>query len=189
MEFETQFYRNMALAEALCRSSKREKSDRSSSGSPSTVKNKEGTGKQALQGVKLPTIQIPKFSGKYGSWLEFRDTFISLIHSNTSITSIQKFHYLRASLDGGAAQIIRSLEFSASNYTVAWSALCERFDNTRLLVQNHIKAIFNEEPIKKESADSIRRLLDAYMKNIRALQILDEPTKHWDTLLIYIVSF
>ena len=89
---------------------------------------------------------------------------------------MQKFHYLRASLDGSASHIIRSLEFSAANYTIAWNLLCERYDNTRLLIQNHVKAIFDEEPVKKESADSLRRLLDSYIKNVRALEILGEPT-------------
>ncbi|XP_047538693.1 uncharacterized protein LOC125072211 [Vanessa atalanta] len=54
--------------------------------------------------VKLPTIQLPKFGGRYEDWLEFRDTFVSLIHENQGIVDIQKFHYLRASLEGGAAQ-------------------------------------------------------------------------------------
>ena len=56
--------------------------------------------------IKLPTINLPKFNGKYTSWLEFKDLYISLIHNNTKINAIQKFHYLRASLDDGAAQVI-----------------------------------------------------------------------------------
>jgi len=42
----------------------------------------------------------------------------SLIHDNETINPIQKFHYLKAILKGAAAQIIKSLEFSAVNYTV-----------------------------------------------------------------------
>lgn len=189
-EFESQFYRSMARAEELHRSFDKPKTSKSCSSSSSSQNHGDGTVKQSnsLKGIKLPTIQIPSFSGDYSNWLEFRDTYVSLIHSNMSITSIQKFHYLRASLGGSAAQIIGALEFSASNYTVAWSALCERYDNTRLLVQNHVKAIFNEDCIKKESFSSIRWLLDAYTKNMRALQILGEPTEYWDTLIIFIMS-
>lgn len=198
IDFETQFFRNMARAQEICKLYKKccpkikqsPASNNSSSGSEleeednDTVKAKV----QSVKGIKLPTINIPKFSGNYENWLEFRDTFSSLIHNNASISSVQKFHYLRASLEGSAAHIIRALEFSAANYTVAWSLLCERYDNTRLLIQNHVKGIFDEEPIKKESASAIRRLLDSYTKNLRALQILNEPTDHWDTLVIYIIS-
>ncbi|CAH2207612.1 jg6931, partial [Pararge aegeria aegeria] len=196
-EFESQYFSVMARAHEFSGAFKKTKKsfnygDNGSVSSDSSVSDHESVVntkqiKSCIKGVKLPTIHIPKYSGEYGSWLEFRDTFLSLIHDNSSISNIQKFHYLRASLEGSAAQIIRSLEFSASNYCLAWNALCERYDNTRLLVQNHIKAIFDHESLKKESAVSLRTLIDMYTKNIRALQILGEPTGSWDTLIIFII--
>ncbi|CAL1682524.1 unnamed protein product [Lasius platythorax] len=77
--------------------------------------------------MRLPTIELPKFKGDIAEWLGFRDTFESLIHNNETIDPIQNFHYLKASLEGNAAQIIKSLELSAINYTVAWEAICSRF--------------------------------------------------------------
>ncbi|KAJ8964162.1 hypothetical protein NQ314_005086, partial [Rhamnusium bicolor] len=76
-----------------------------------------------LSGIWLPQINLPTFVGNYDTWLEFRDTFESLIHFNTTIRDIQKLHYLRASLDGSAKQVIHSLEFSEKNYKVAWDLL------------------------------------------------------------------
>ena len=141
-----------------------------------------------VQGVRLPTIELPKFGGDLAEWLGFRDTFVSLIHQNNQISDIQKFHYLRAALQGDAEQIIKSLEFSAANYAVAWEALRNRFDNRSLLIHNHIKAIFSIEPIQRESATQIRKVLDTLNKHLRALNALDQPTAHWDVLLIYIIS-
>lgn len=138
--------------------------------------------------VKLPTIKLPRFSGSYDNWLEFRDTFFSLIHDNDDIDEINKFHYLRSSLEGSAAVIIQSIEFSANNYTTAWELLCDRFDNKRLLINNHVSALFNLEPITKESSTSIKCIIDQVTKNIRALSSLGEPVQHWDTLLIHIIS-
>jgi hypothetical protein len=140
------------------------------------------------QPVKLPTIQLPKFSGSYDTWLEFRDTFLSLIHDNDGIDEINKFHYLRSSLEGSAAPVIKSFEFSAKNYSLAWQLLCERFDNRRLLIQNHVSALFNVEPVIKESSFSIKRMIDQINKNLRALASLGEPVASWDTLLIHIIS-
>lgn len=37
---------------------------------------------------KLPQLQINKFDGTYFRWLEFRDTFLSVIHSNDRIKPI-----------------------------------------------------------------------------------------------------
>lgn len=51
--------------------------------------------------VHLPKIAIPKFSGKYEDWYPFHNTFESIIHSNTKLTDIQRFHYLISSLEGG----------------------------------------------------------------------------------------
>lgn len=99
-------------------------------------------------GIRLPTIELPKFSGDMAEWLSFRDTFESLINKNETIDIIQKFHYLKASLEGSAAQIIKSLEFSANNYVMEWNAICGRFNNKRLLAHNHIKDIFSIKYMK-----------------------------------------
>ncbi|XP_030753971.1 uncharacterized protein LOC115880817 [Sitophilus oryzae] len=147
-----------------------------------------GASTSNTQAIKLPTIQLPKFEGFYESWLEFRDTFESLIHLNSSINKIQKFHYLRASLGGDAGQVIKSLEFSADNYEIAWNILCERYNNTRLLTNNHIKSLFNLDSIAKRSSDKLRNMIDSVNKHLRALQTMGEPVESWDTLLIYLVT-
>ncbi|XP_049884023.1 uncharacterized protein LOC126379357 [Pectinophora gossypiella] len=181
-EFESQYYKALACAQDLLCKFNKNCDDSSESDGKST---RASTRPQL---VRLPTIQLPKFSGRYENWLEFRDTFTSLIHSNESIDEINKFHYLRASLEGSAAVVIQSMEFSASNYNVAWKLLRERFDNKRLLVQNHVSALFNIENITKECSITLKLLIDQLNKNIRALQSLGEPVHHWDTLLIYIIT-
>lgn len=135
--------------------------------------------------IKLPTISLPSFDGSFEQWLEFRDTYISLIHTSKSIDDIQKFHYLRSALTGSASQIIKSIQFTAENYTIAWGLLENRFNNNRLLVQNHVKALHTLQFLHKDSAFHIRKLIDNVLKNIRALNGLGEPTDYWDTLIIY----
>lgn len=141
-----------------------------------------------MSGIRLPTIELPKFNGEAAEWLSFRDTFESLIHKNETIDNIQKFHYLRASLEGVAAQIIKSLELTTVNYTVAWETICSRFNNKRLLAHNHIKAIFDIQSLKEESAAKIRETIDTLNKHLLALNALDQSTEHWDALLIYLIS-
>lgn len=139
-------------------------------------------------GIRLPTIELAKFSGDTAEWFGFRDTFESLISKNENIDPIQKFHYLKAALEGGAAQIIKSLEFTAVNYAVAWDTICDRFNNKRLLTHNHIKAIFNIKPLKEESFGQIRETVDTLNRHLRALNVLDQATEHWDALLIYLLA-
>ncbi|KAJ8971038.1 hypothetical protein NQ317_008710 [Molorchus minor] len=87
-----------------------------------------------------------------------------------------------------AALVIKSLEISSANYEVAWNALLERYDNNKLLIHNHIKSLFNGEIILKESSSGIRKLIDDFSKNLRALEQLQQPVKEWDALLVYIIS-
>lgn len=137
--------------------------------------------------VKLPTIQLPNFNGAVEEWLEFRDTFVSLIHKNSAINNIQKFHYLRASVKSEATIILNSLEFTSDNYEIAWSALCERY-NTNRLINTHLKALFTLERIEYESSLKLRNLVDSVSKNLRSLEALNLPVSHWDALIIYIVG-
>lgn len=175
---ETQYFSLMAMAKYMINSFAKS-DDCESKSSRSSNRN---------QLVKLPTIQLPKFTGLYDNWLEFRDTFSSLIHDNDNIDEINKFHYLRSSLEGSAAVVIQAIEFSSQNYKVAWDLLCERFDNKRLLIQNHVTALFNIDKISQESSSSLKRMIDTINKNIRALSTLGEPVDSWDTLLIHIIS-
>lgn len=181
-KFEKQYFLSVAVAREMLAQ------HRPGGGAGSSSASGSGTARGGGQRLKLPTIQLPTFSGQYHDWLEFHDTFNALIHKESSIPTINKFHYLRAALKDSAALIIRSLDFSADNYIVAWDLLCDRFNNKRLLVNNHIQAIFNIETLPKESSKLIRNLIDTVNRNLRSLETLELPTQHWDALIIYIIS-
>lgn len=170
--FENQYFQTMSLASSFVASGE-------STAPTSSTFN--------VSPVKLPTIALPAFDGSYEHWLEFRDTYTSLIHNSKDIAVIQKFHYLRAALTGNALQVIRSLGFSATNYHIAWELLENRYNNHRLLTHNYVKSLFNTQTIHKESPTQIRKLIDSVLRNLRALNTLGEPTDAWDTLVIYLI--
>lgn len=138
--------------------------------------------------IKLPTIKLPTFDGNYLKWIEFRDSFESMINGNSDIPNINKFHYLRSSLEGNASVVIKSIEFSANNYKVAWELLCDRYNNKNILINNHLKALFSFDAITKESFKALRFVVDHFAKHLRALESLDQPTDKWDALIIFMVS-
>ncbi|XP_067216952.1 uncharacterized protein [Linepithema humile] len=143
---------------------------------------------QPTNSLRLPKIELPTFSGGYEEWYTFHDTFQSLIHNVPTISSIQKFHYLRSALRGDAATVIQSLEVSAANYQEAWQMLTARYDNKRLIIQKHIKAIFELAIITKESHVALRALCDGVLKHVRALRALGRSTDQWGDLLVYIIT-
>lgn len=126
--------------------------------------------------MRLPRIDLPTFSGSYEDWRLFHGTFRTMIHENTELPINQKMHYLKASLKGEAADVISSLEISAENYIEAWEMLNERYDNQRVIVQKHIKAIFDHPVSYKENHVELRQLLDTVIKHLRALKVLKRCT-------------
>ncbi|XP_063915672.1 uncharacterized protein LOC135131754 [Zophobas morio] len=137
--------------------------------------------------VQLPIINLPKFSGEYTEWTTFYDSFISLIHENSSLSNIQKFHYLKGCLLGDAKRTIDLLPISAESYQSAWNLLTDRYKNKRLIVQNHIHAIFNLQPMNK-SPSSLRELLDGISTHLAALTTQNVDVTSWDVLLIYLTT-
>ncbi|XP_011859396.1 PREDICTED: uncharacterized protein LOC105556895 [Vollenhovia emeryi] len=138
--------------------------------------------------IKLPRIELPRFSGAYEEWHSFYDMFGSLIHSNRDLNDTQKLHYLKSFLKREAAEVVSSLEMTGDNYQDAWDRLRERYDNKRFTVQNHIRAIFDLPVVKREDSVVIRQILDGVLKHTRALRSLDRPIEHWGDLLVHIVT-
>lgn len=66
--------------------------------------------------------------------------------------------------------------------------LKERYDNRKLIIHTHVKTIFELPSLKNESRVALRKLLDNFNKNLRALDALGQPTTSWDTLLVFILS-
>ncbi|XP_055543759.1 uncharacterized protein LOC129729273 [Wyeomyia smithii] len=138
--------------------------------------------------VKLPDIKLPTFSGNLMQWITFRDSFRSLIHYNKSLSAIDKFTYLRASVNGEALQEIQTIELTEVNYDVAWSALEKRYENKKLILKTHLDAIFAAEPVRKESFEALNQLLGTFDKNLQMIEKLGITTNEWSILLAYILS-
>lgn len=81
----------------------------------------------------LPRLTIPKFDGHIDHWTEFSSMFNALIHSNTSLTPVEKLQYLKSSLSGSALNTISNLDISNTNYEIAYKQLSDRYSNPRRL--------------------------------------------------------
>lgn len=138
--------------------------------------------------VKLPPLDLPFFDGKYDQWTSFFDTFSALIHSNNNLTNVQKFYYLQSCLKGEAAQAISSIAVTDLNYEIAFKLIKDRFENKRLIIQSHLKSLFDMPVVTKNNHNELRKCIDTIQKNVRALKALQEPVDYWDTILIYIFN-
>ncbi|KAJ8973954.1 hypothetical protein NQ317_008007 [Molorchus minor] len=171
--FESAYFSVLANAKDILNSQSCLLNNNSNLNSPSTS-NQSPPSQNA---IKHPRCQVANYriakiiKLPYEKWLEFRDLYVSLIHN----------------CERPAAQCIKYLEFSATNYDVAWGILCERFENKELMVHNHIKALFNLREVKSDSPSAFRDLIDTISKNLKALDSLKVSIKGWDPLIIYLV--
>lgn len=86
----------------------------------------------------LPKITFPRFSGTYIEWPSFRDLFHSLVGSSTSLSAVEKLHYLKTHLADEAARLLSNFSVTGENFERAWSVLVARYDNKRLLATAHL---------------------------------------------------
>ncbi|GFW04242.1 integrase catalytic domain-containing protein [Trichonephila clavipes] len=135
--------------------------------------------------VKLPSINLPEFSGQYIDWLQFKSQFVSLIHDNACLSDSQKLYYLQSALKGHAKQ----LQTVNDSYSSLFEALEGRYENKRLIVNSHIAELLNPNKIKFESAFHLRSLIDSIQSNLRALKQLElEPNALCESMLIFVIT-
>lgn len=137
--------------------------------------------------IKLRAMDVPTFAGSFDTWRSFRDSFRSLVHDNESLTKIQKFHHLQASLKGPAADVLDSIELCDENYDEAWALLNKRFNYEKWIIEGHVNALLNLPAIKRDTPEALRQLHDSTLKNLRALNSLNRPTKHWGDMMVQLI--
>ena len=110
--------------------------------------------------VKLPTLQIPIFSGQYQDWLGWSQQFESAIGQNTRLSNIDRFNYLKSFLSGRALEAVEGIPISNENYPNAWKILQQRFSSPRLIIKSLLKDIIPKVPV----ASDLQGLKNIYSK-------------------------
>lgn len=134
-----------------------------------------------------PKIQLSTFDGDTLCWRSFRDTFVSLVHTNKQLSAVQKFHFLLSSVTGSAVCIVRSVPLSDCNYPIVWEALHSRFDNKRLLLKSHLETLFRFNPLNNESLNGLKNVLSTFQENVVGINALEVDDLS-GYLLFYIAS-
>ena len=69
--------------------------------------------------TKLPKLDLPVFKGDVTEWIAFWDLYVVSVHTNPSLSPIEKFTYLRTLVSHTAKDAIAGLALSAINYDEA----------------------------------------------------------------------
>ena len=110
--------------------------------------------------MNLPDIEIPKFSGDYLEWPNFRDLFESAIDKNVRLPKVQKLYHLKTKLTGEALQIIKHITNSETNYQTAWDPFRGRYNNERTLINSYLNSFLSLPNISNDTLKDLKSLRD-----------------------------
>ncbi|XP_071581890.1 uncharacterized protein [Temnothorax nylanderi] len=142
----------------------------------------------SVQHTRLPEISIPKFSGLPNEWLSFKDFFLSIVGNNSRISAVEKLQYLKASLTGSAALLLKNTSVTADNFQKAWDSLVLFYENKRLLVNDSLQSLLFLKRMIRDSASELEHLYSSINQIYRTLETLGRPVEHWDDFLVFIVA-
>lgn len=134
---------------------------------------------QLVQATSYHLFNIPVFTGNYLKWTSFSDIFKTLIHNKTSLTSIEKFEYLKTYVDDEPLRLIRSYALSGENYAANLKALESRYNSRRQRVTKHLDNMHRAIG-KIATAQSIRTLYDGINESLAALSNMGYDVTTWD---------
>ena len=101
--------------------------------------------------VKLPRLEVRKFSGKLEEWQEFWDSFESAIHSNDSLSKVDKFSYLRGLPLEPARSAIAGFALTSANYEAVVQLLKKRFGKKTAIQRSLVNELLNTRPVSMKA--------------------------------------
>ena len=115
-----------------------------------------------LSEVKLPKVNVPIFDGKVLNGKNFWEQFDANVHSKTGLSDTAKLMYMylqdaiimMAWLDSSFRVLTRTSE----NYQEAIKCLKKRYNQPRLVEEEHIRSIVDVVPVKDGSGKELCRL-------------------------------
>jgi hypothetical protein len=131
----------------------------------------------------LPRIQLPQFSRRFEDWPVFRDLFQSIVVEKSSLSKVEKMHYLKTSVKGDAEQLIRNLPSTEDNFELAWTPS----ENKRLLVRSYLAAFTSILRMKADSVADLRRIYYGVVSTVGALEGIGRPISDGMDLFVHFV--
>ena len=134
------------------------------------VDSKQGTKPNI---VKLAKLDFKKFNGGFLNWQEFWDSFNSAIRSNPFLSPVEKMNYLRAQLEGDAADVVPGLPLTNENYEQSIKLLMECYGQNEVIINVHYTSLM-DLPVSSSQTSALRKDYDLIEKHLRSLEALGE---------------
>ncbi|XP_062121681.1 uncharacterized protein LOC133835668 [Drosophila sulfurigaster albostrigata] len=138
------------------------------------------TAMQCTSGVS-PVLRgkLPRFPGPAG-----------VKHPFLLLTPVEKLFHLNSKTADEANEIVAKFPLTNDGFASAWGALCERFENKRLLITSQLKILFNLSTVTQESGAAIKELQSTIQRCLTALEHSDISVcgPFADCILVFLCS-
>ena len=118
----------------------------------------------------------------------FRHLFTAVYIKNIRLSKVEKLFHLCVKTSGEGKEILSKAPLMNGGFDIAWTALCHRFDNNRMLINAQLRILFMLPFISTESAEGIKTLQNSVNNSISALQFQKVDVTNWDWIFIYLCS-
>lgn len=138
------------------------------------------------ESVRLPQLNIEKFTGDIEKYREFMDIFTVMIHKK-KYEDVEKFFYLKSYLTGDAEKLIQGMSSTSANYHIALEILETNFGSEEVLINNHVSKLINLEKYDERNKTSLRVLFNKVNRHVRELETLNITSEMYSVFLVPIV--
>ena len=157
--------------------------------SPSTeIRQADRQGQRSTPKLKLPAIDLPKFDGSLDTWITFRDTFKSIVHSNADLTPAIKFRYLKSSITDKYSPISHIPE-SDDGYQDAFDLVIKKYDDKRRILDRHFSALIASKKMQSEDADDLQKLLNEFKIHTSAMERAHSKADLYEALIANLLVY
>ncbi|XP_066593185.1 uncharacterized protein [Prorops nasuta] len=118
--------------------------------------------------IRLPVIDLPKFSGDYLEWNNFYETFRSIVHDK-----------VRSSYG------IKSLAITSENYEIAWDTLVARYTDKRMITDTFLDQISQVPTLRGDNFKVLKEVRDSVTVALNALKTMGYGVDQWDPIIVH----
>ncbi|XP_076298668.1 uncharacterized protein LOC143217879 [Lasioglossum baleicum] len=133
----------------------------------------------------LPRVPFPHFHGEYVNWPAFKDLFMSIIERHKDLSDVERLHYLKASLHGQAADLVKDIPTTNDNYKRACNILLGQYENKRILVRSCLDKLTAQPKMKESSEQEMTIIQKGVSTVVNTLEGLGRPINKSEDWFVY----
>ena len=135
--------------------------------------------------MKLPKLEIKRFSGDPKEYKSFKDSFEIAVDRRSDIAEVEKFTYLKSFLTGEASRAVKGLAVTTENYEETLQVLDERYSNVPIIVNSHFEELTKLPAVhNNDDTAKLRELYDKIETNLRSSGAINIQADTYECILL-----